>query len=141
METAKCEEGGILTIRIRLGSLYLILTVDPSGRTSITANSLSYLCRPQRTTDVLLELSWAIWVWSSEACSAVCAWSGNTDWQPVWVNTGQIDLPVHTYEHHFHTHTKYTVNVGCTTVKTSFRDTFRFTSCTECMCCNYSTLV
>ncbi|TNN68266.1 hypothetical protein EYF80_021447 [Liparis tanakae] len=46
-----------LTMRRRLGSLYLMWMVEPSGRTSITGYSLSYFCRPQRTTDVLLEPS------------------------------------------------------------------------------------
>lgn len=47
----------LLTMMMRRGSVYLMLTVDPSGWTSITGYSLSYLCRSQRTIDVLLEFS------------------------------------------------------------------------------------
>lgn len=85
------NEDVALTMRMRLGSSYLMLTVDPSGRTSTTGYSLSYLCRPQRTTDVLLELSWGTWVWSSEACP-------NRDGWPARVSVGQIHLSVHTQD-------------------------------------------
>jgi len=44
-----------LTIIILLGSLYLMLMVDPSGLTNRTGYILSYFCLPKRTTQVLLE--------------------------------------------------------------------------------------
>lgn len=71
-------------IMMRLGSLYRMPTVDPSGRTNITGYTLSYLCRPQHATDALLELSWGIWVWSSLAWPCRCE----------RVNKGQTQLPI-----------------------------------------------
>lgn len=44
-----------LTFIILLGSLYLMLMVDPSGLTNRTGYILSYFCLPKRTTQVLLE--------------------------------------------------------------------------------------
>ena len=57
----------MLTMRIRLGSRYLMLIVEPSAWTRRTGYSLSYFGLLMRTTDVRLESLWTGLVWSDTA--------------------------------------------------------------------------
>lgn len=84
-------------MRMRLGSLYLMLTVDPSERTRSTGYNRSYFWRPQHTTDVLLELNWEIWPWSTEASRnpPLCALISNWNRELV----GEKQLPLHGHTH------------------------------------------
>lgn len=60
-QMSSITQSAVLTWRMHLGSLYLMLTVEPSRPTSTTGNVRSYFCRLQRATEVLLEFCRAAW--------------------------------------------------------------------------------